>query len=269
VYDAELSIAPVHSAEGRLVGHVASHRDISQRKNLERARTQFITNVSHQLRTPVTTIQLFVHLLQEEELSDKGKDLFGNIKQELSRLTGLIEDIMTMAALESGEVVDTWRPVPVSAVVGSIVDLYQEQARASELELEIVPQLPDHLLVNGDQARLAQALGELLENAITFTPPGGRVKLEAEDVMEQGRAWITLTVQDTGPGIPDEEQEKVFDRFFRGSIVAAGNIPGTGLGLSIAQEIIQAHGGRITMASEVGKGSTFAIWLPLAEGDGG
>lgn len=269
VYDAELSIAPVHDADGRLMGHVSSHRDISQRKNLERARTQFITNVSHQLRTPVTTIQLYVHLLQEQELSGKARRSFENIKQELYRLTGLIEDIMTMATLESGKVLDAWRPVPIAAVVGSIIDLYQEQARASELTLEIAPQLPEHLVVNGDQARLAQALGELLENAITFTPPGGRVTLEAKDIAENGSTWITLTVRDTGPGIPDEEQDKVFDRFFRGSIVAAGTIPGTGLGLSIAQEIVRAHGGRVTMESEQGKGSTFVIWLPLAEGNGG
>ena len=270
VYDAELSIAPVHDADGHLIGHVASHRDISQRKNLERARTQFITNVSHQLRTPVTTIQLFVHLIQEGELPERARQSFENIKQELYRLTDLIEDIMTMAVLESGQVVDTWRPVPVSVIVGSIIDLYQEKARASEVVLEMPePQLSRHLAVNGDQARLAQALGELLENAITFTPPGGRVTLEAEDTRESGQSWITLTVRDTGPGIPIEEREKVFDRFFRGSIVAAGNIPGTGLGLSIAQEIVQAHGGRVTMESEEGKGSTFAIWLPLAEGDGG
>jgi two-component system cell cycle sensor histidine kinase/response regulator CckA len=267
VYDAELSIAPMHDADGRLMGHVSSYRDISQRRNLERARTQFITNVSHQLRTPVTTIQLYVHLLQEQELSEKARGFFENIKQELYRLTGLVEDIMTMATLESGKVLDTWRPVPIAAVVGSIIDLYQEQARASELTLEIAPQLPEHLVVNGDQARLAQALGELLENAITFTPLGGQVTLEAEETTENGSTWITLTVRDTGPGIPDEEQDKVFDRFFRGSIVAAGTIPGTGLGLSIAQEIVRAHGGRVTMESEEGKGSTFVIWLPLAEGD--
>jgi signal transduction histidine kinase len=218
----------------------------------------------------VTTIQLFVHLIQEGELPERARQSFENIKQELYRLTDLIEDIMTMAVLESGQVVDTWRPVPVSVIVGSIIDLYQEKARASEVVLEMPePQLSRHLAVNGDQARLAQALGELLENAITFTPPGGRVTLEAEDTRESGQSWITLTVRDTGPGIPIEEREKVFDRFFRGSIVAAGNIPGTGLGLSIAQEIVQAHGGRVTMESEEGKGSTFAIWLPLAEGDGG
>jgi signal transduction histidine kinase len=216
----------------------------------------------------VTTIQLYVHLLQEQELSEKALGFFENIKQELYRLTGLVEDIMTMATLESGKVVDTWRPVPISAIVGSIVDLYQEQALVSELTLEIAPRLPDHLVVNGDQARLAQALGELLENAITFTPPGGQVTLEAEDINENGRTWITLTVRDTGPGIPDEEQDKVFDRFFRGSIAAAGSIPGTGLGLSIAQEIVRAHGGRVAMESEEGKGSTFVIWLPLAEGNG-
>lgn len=269
VYDAELSIAPVRAADSRLVGHVASHRDISQRKHLERARSQFITNVSHQLRTPVTTIQLFVHLLQETELSDKARQHFESIKQETYRLTGLIEDIMTMAVLESGQVIDTWRPVSISAVIGSTIELYQEQARASGLALEVVAKCDDDVIVNGDQARLAHALGELLENALTFTPPGGRVTLETRGVTEGGRSWITLTVRDTGPGIPPEEREKAFDRFFRGSVVEAGNIPGTGLGLSIAQEIIRAHGGHVTVESEEGRGSAFTIWLPLAEGSEG
>jgi PAS domain S-box-containing protein len=269
VYEAELSIAPVCDADSRLVGHVASHRDISQRKHLELARSQFITNVSHQLRTPVTTTQLFVHLLQETELSDKARQHLESIKQETHRLTGLIEDIMTMAVLESGQVVDAWMPVPVSAVVGSILDLYQEQARATELVLEVVSKCDGDVIVNGDQARLAHALGELLENALTFTPPGGRVALEIRDVTEGGRSWITLAVRDTGPGIPPEEREKVFDRFFRGSAVEAGNIPGTGLGLSIAQEIIRAHGGHVTVESEEGEGSAFTIWLPLAEGSEG
>jgi PAS domain S-box-containing protein len=266
-YDAELSIAPVYDAKDTVTGFVSSHRDISRRKNLERARNQFITNVSHQLRTPVTTIQLYAHLLQQEELSEKAKQYFGAIKTEAIKLVGLIEDILVMAILESGSVIDTWRPVSIPAVVDSIVSLYRNQARTSGVALAVTPLPPDGPMVNGDQARLAQALGEIVENAIGFTSVGGRVSVDAKTTDDHGKTWIKIAVCDTGPGIPEEEQGKVFDRFFRGSIVETGNVPGTGLGLSIAQEIVRAHGGYITVESLVGAGSTFTIWLPAEDSD--
>jgi PAS domain S-box-containing protein len=264
-YDAELSITPVYNAQDTVAGFVSSHRDISRRKNLERARNQFITNVSHQLRTPITTIQLYAHLLQQEEMSEKAKQYFGNIKTEAIRLIGLIEDILVMATLESGSVIDTWRPVSIPAIIDSIVSLYQDQARTSGLVLKVTPLPPDRPMVNGDQARLAQALGEIVENAIGFTLAGGQVSVDVKTTDDHGETWVKITVSDTGPGIPEEERGKVFDRFFRGSIVETGNVPGTGLGLSIAQEIVRAHGGHIALESQVGAGSTFTIWLPAGE----
>jgi two-component system phosphate regulon sensor histidine kinase PhoR len=261
-YDAEISFAPVYDARDLLTGHVSSHRDISQRKSLERARNQFITNVSHQLRTPVTTIQLYAHLLRREGLPEKAKESFRIIEGEAVRLVGLIEDVLAMATFESGQVIDTWRPVSIPAIVEEVVSLYREQARASGLALEATSRSPDGLIVVGDQARLAQALGEIVENALTFTPVDGRVSVHAEPIDDQGEAWVKIVVRDTGPGIPEEEQEKVFERFFRGRIVESGNVPGTGLGLSIAQEIVRAHGGRVTLESKVGDGSSFTIWLP-------
>jgi signal transduction histidine kinase len=116
--------------------------------------------------------------------------------------------------------------------------------------------------VKGDQARLAQALSELVENALIFTPAGGQVTVEAETTKEEGQHWVTIAVRDTGPGISPEEQERLFERFFRGTLAESGHIPGTGLGLSMAQEIMRAHGGRVTVKSQVGEGSTFTLWLP-------
>lgn len=265
-YDAELSFAPVYDTRGFPAGLVSSHRDISRRKDLERARNRFITNVSHQLRTPVTTIQLYAHLLQREDMSERARESFQIVKGEAVRLIDLIEDILAMATFDSGQIIDTWRPVSISLVVDSILSLYREQAQKSGLVLEATVLSPDEPVVDGDQARLAQALGEIVENAISFTPAGGQVSVDVEDVENQGRAWVKIAVRDTGPGIPEEEMEKVFDRFFRGSIVETGNIPGTGLGLSIAQEIVHAHGGRMEVESKVGEGSTITMWLPMGEG---
>ena len=265
-YDATLTVAPVHDDEGRLTGYVSSHRDITRLKDLDRARSRFITNVSHQLRTPVTTIQLYTHLLRDEDMSEKAKQFSQAIKGEVTRLIHLIEDIIVMATLDSGQILDVWKPVPLPAVVESIVTLYEDQARASGLTLEAMPLPPDLPVVNGDHARLAQALGEVVENAVIFTPAGGQVAVEVETVEDEGRAWVMISVRDTGPGISPEEQEKVFDRFFRGSLAESGHVPGTGLGLSITQEVIRAHGGRVTVESELGQGSTFRLWLPAAEG---
>jgi len=128
----------------------------------------------------------------------------------------------------------------------------------------------------GDYARLAQALGEIVENAIVFTPSGGQVEIQTGTAEDSCRTWVTIAVRDTGSGIPPGEREKVFDRFFRGSVVESGHLAGTGLGLSIAGEIIRAHGGQVTVESadnapsewrhpEEDEGSTFTIWLPTAD----
>jgi len=115
---------------------------------------------------------------------------------------------------------------------------------------------------------LVQALSEGVENAVTFTGAGGRVTIEARALEEEGEQWVTIVVRDTGPGISLEEQERVFDRFFRGKLAESGHVPGTGLGLSIAQEILRAHGGRVTVESKEGEGSTFTLWLRgVAGGD--
>jgi signal transduction histidine kinase len=132
------------------------------------------------------------------------------------------------------------------------------------LSLAAAP-LPSSLpAVRGDQARLTQALKEVVENAVVFTPSGGYVTLQAEAVEGDGQTWVAMSVRDTGPGIPLQEQDRVFDRFFRGSLVDPGHIRGTGLGLCIVQEIIRAHGGHVTVESGE-TGSTFTLRLPAAE----
>jgi signal transduction histidine kinase len=126
--------------------------------------------------------------------------------------------------------------------------------------------LPTDLpVVQGDRTLLGRALEEIVENAIVFTLPGGCVSVETKVIEDERRAWVAISVQDTGIGISPEEQERIFDRFFRGSMAKSRRVHGAGLGLSIAQEIVRAHGGRITVQSQQGNGSTFTIQLPLAE----
>jgi PAS domain S-box-containing protein len=266
-YDAALIVAPVRDAEDRLIGYVSSHRDISPSKDLERARNQFITNVSHEFRTPVTVLSLAMNLLQGAELTERERQYLEMVDDQIARLTNLIVDTLEITTLDTGNALSEWRPVSVPGVMGNAIERHRMEAERTGLILEAIPPPPDLPVVNGDHARLIQALGEIVENGVVFTPIGGRVTVEAEAVETEDGSWVTITVRDTGPGISLEEQGRVFDRFFRGYLAESGHIPGTGLGLSIAQEIARAHGGQVTVESEPGAGSAFTIWLPVAEQD--
>jgi PAS domain S-box-containing protein len=271
-YDAEVIIASVQDADGNLAGYVSSHHDISRIKDLERARSRFVTNVSHQLRTPVTTLKTSIYLLRKGTHPEKADRYLQMMEEEIAQLIDLIQDILEMTTLDSGRAVTAWEPVSLPTVVGDIITRFHDQAEASGLTLVTTPIPPDLPVIKGDQARLFQALKEIVENAIIFTPAGGQVTVDVETVEDEGWSWVTITVRDTGPGISPAEQERVFDRFFRGSLAESGHVPGTGLGLSIAYEIMRAHGGRVTVESpsaelrtgELGQGSAFTLWLRSA-----
>ncbi|HDQ73815.1 MAG TPA: PAS domain S-box protein [Chloroflexi bacterium] len=264
IYEATISFSPMQDALGDLVGYVASHRDITKIKDLDRARSRFIANVSHQLRTPVTVMQLYIHLMRQRGAVAKAEQYLDALEDVTNQLTHLIQDILEMATLDSGQAVSIWGPVTMDTIIGVLVTRYGERIKEAGLSLDwsIAPDLP---VIKGDQDRLIQALGEIVENAINFTPSDSRISIAVDTARKDERTWVTIAVEDTGPGIPANEQEKVFDRFFRGSLVEAGQIPGTGLGLSFVHEILRAHGGRMTMSSEVGTGSTFTMWLPTIQ----
>ncbi len=260
-YDATLVIVPMRDADGRLMGYVSSHQDIGQFKELERARNRFITNVSHELRTPAANVKLYAHLLRKAHRPDKTERYLQVLEEQAERLENLIQDILEMTALDSGQAVTAWESISLLTLVENAATRYQSRAESSGLTLSVVPLPPDLPVVKGDPARLVQALGELVENAIIFTPTGGQVNIQVETAEEKEGQWVTVSVRDTGPGIGADEQDRVFDHFYRGSLAESGHIPGTGLGLSMVHEIMDAHGGRVTIDSTVGQGSVFALWL--------
>jgi signal transduction histidine kinase len=183
------------------------------------------------------------------------------MEEQTDRLYHLIEDILVMAELDSGHAVQEWRPIALDSLLQSAAANSRAWMRAGHLTRKLSPVPAGMPQVYGDVRRLAQAVTELLENAATFTSEGGTLTVETNQVEEDGLTWVTFAVQDTGPGMTPKEQERAFDRFFRGKLAASGHIPGTGLGLSIARAIVEAHGGRLTVESAVGEGSTFTIWL--------
>ncbi|MGC9395496.1 MAG: ATP-binding protein [Anaerolineae bacterium] len=262
-YDAVLTIASLQY-EGERTGYIFSHQDITKFKALERARSQFITNVSHELRTPVTSIKLSAYLLQSEHSAERAVKYLHALERQSARLEHLIEDILEIASLDSGQAVTTWESIPLAVVVSDTATCYQNQASAQDVTLTADP-IPDDLPdVRGDLSRLQQALKELVENALIFTSPGGDVHITLATVEANARQWVTLAVRDTGPGISPDEKPKLFNRFFRGALAESGHVPGTGLGLSIVDEIVRAHGGHISVESELGQGSAFTLWLPAA-----
>ena len=165
--------------------------------------------------------------------------------------------------MDAGKAEITREALWIFSVIDNVVTKRRAQADVAGISLvtlSVSPELPE---VKGDYGRLTQGLGELVDNAILFTPTGGQVTVGVDTVEVDGRRWVTVSVRDTGPGIHPEEQKQVFDRFFRGRLAESGHVPGTGLGLSIAQEILRLHGGRLTVQSEVGQGCTFQMWLPV------
>lgn len=270
VYDAAVVVAPVHDAQGQLVGYVSSQRDITWRKELEQARNKFMSNVSHQLRTPVTNVKLYADLLQMAPTEAKQTHYMEVLLQQVARLEHLVQDIIEMTALDSGAGARVWNAVPWSLVLEAVLVQFATVAEKAGVQLLVLP-LPSGLpVVYGDDQRLLQAFAELVDNAIEFTPCGGVVTIAVATAVAADRLWLTVTVQDNGPGIPPDEQAHIFDRFYRGRLAASGQVPGAGLGLSIVKAIIEAHHGHVTVQSVADKGTLFTCWLPIAPtpGDG-
>lgn len=266
--DVALTFAPVSGEAGDVAGYVGTVRDVSQTKALDRARKSFLDNISHQLRTPVMTLQLYAHLMGQTALPDPNREYLTAMDAQIAWLNHLIQDILEVASIDSGKTLSTWVPVGVDGLVDNLVTRFTPLAEQKGLQLVVSPVPEEAPKVMGDAPRLVQALGELIENAVHFTPAPGVVALKIGVVTRADRRWATIAVSDTGAGIPATEQPRVFDRFFRGGVADTLQVPGTGLGLSIAKAIVGAHGGEITLAcassppqSET-PGTTFTVWLP-------
>jgi signal transduction histidine kinase len=181
------------------------------------------------------------------------------VQISVQHITDLVSDLLDLGRIESG-VDTTQESTPISVLARYAVEGLRTSAEAKDVELEA--RLPDGLpLVSGDPIRLRQMIGNLLENAIKYTPAGGRVEIEAESEDHQ----VILRVTDSGPGIPPADQPYLFDKFYRGSNVAKDS-PGTGLGLSIVKSIVDHHDGRIWVESKLGEGTTFTVVLPAGRG---
>jgi len=239
---------------------VAIH-DVSHLKALDRMRSRFVSNVSHELRTPITTVKLYAALMRRRP--EKWEEYLDALEREVDLQARLVEDILQISRIDAGRVDMKPRPTPINELTEVAVVSHQVLAQNRGLTLEHQPAEPGPVALV-DPAQMMQVLNNLVRNAIHYTPEGGKVVISTSKGEAEGRVWATLTVADTGIGIPEEELPHIFERFFRGDEPRLMQVPGTGLGLAIAKEIVELHGGRVTVESLVGEGSTFTVWLPIS-----
>lgn len=258
-YDILLTIAPVRDQKGNLVSYVGSQHDITRQKELDRLKDRFVSDVSHELRTPTTNISLFLELM-ENAPEEKRSEFLTVLKNQSQLLKKLVEDILDLSRLAVGKVKKPeFQPVDLNLIADQVITAHKPFAESHGLSLEFLPD-SDLPLAFGVQNQISRVVTNLVANAVQYTPEG---KVVVETSRSNGR--IGLSVTDTGMGIDPDDLPHLFERFYRGKQVSQSKTHGTGLGLAIVKEILELHEGNINISSELGKGSTFKIWLPMPE----
>ncbi len=256
-----IDVAPVRTGEQERWGAVAVVRDITAERQLEQMRRRFIGDASHEIKTPLTSIGGFAGAIADgtaatQEERTRSAAL---IVREVERLTRLVNDLLDLSRIESGAVSLDLDEVELPELIDGAVEAFSNQAQ--EKGVRLVSALPDLLpAVRADSDRVYQVLVNLLSNALRFAPPEGEVEVSART--EDGQ--VRVLVRDTGPGIPTDELPLIWERFHRADPSRARQEGGTGLGLAIVRSIVEAHGGKVSAESELGKGSTFSFTLPIA-----
>jgi signal transduction histidine kinase len=226
---------------------------------LEELRRNMVTDVAHELRTPLSNIRGYLEALQDGVVEPK-PEVIDSLHEEAMLLNRLVDDLRELTLAEAGQLKLERRPVAPADLVDRALEAARAQAEAKGIALQA--DLPEDLpLVDVDSQRIGQVLGNLLSNALTHTPPGGKVVV----VARAKQLAVEVSVSDTGEGIPLERLPYIFERFYRADRSRSRATGGTGLGLSIAKQLVEAHGGRISVASQVGQGTTFTFTLPVAE----
>jgi len=252
-----LYVAPL--AEVETDSAILVMNDTSELRRLERLRQEFVANVSHELKTPLAVLKTCVEALMDgaiEEPEVRGPFL-SQIAEAGDRLHALILDLLSLARIESGEELFTFEEIPVSEMVVACLDRHRPRAEAKRMPLEILA-ATGSLTVWADEEAVGQILDNLVDNAVKYTPEGGSIRVSWIDSGE----GVCLSVADTGAGIPDRDLLRIFERFYRVDKARSRELGGTGLGLSIVKHLVQAMRGTVKATSQMGKGTTFSVWLP-------
>ncbi len=281
VYDAAVTVTPLFAPDDpeQVIGFVSVHRDITALKNAERMKDQFVSNVSHELRSPTSLITLLAGNLEMlyHRLDDARRlEVIGEIRKHARHLSDLIGGVLEISRIDSGRIATDRQSLNMADLVLQELTHLEPVARRKALHLSA--DVPESLPVVGHAGQIQQVLRNLLTNAIKYTPDGGRITVTGRALMAPAPAdeprwpgaaglpeglWAAVAVADTGIGIGAEDLPHIFERFYR--VRSQSEIPGTGLGLPIAAELVRRNGGILDVSSTPGQGSTFAVYLPMTE----
>lgn len=258
----EVSTIPMMSGE-EMLGTLVILHDITREKMVEKIKTEFVSISAHQLRTPLSAIKWTLKMLLDGdlgELTKEQKEFLEKTYQSNERMINLINDLLNVTRIEEGKYLYKLTLNDLSLISQSLINSYKEEAKRKKIEINFhfPKELPKVII---DEEKIRLAIQNLIENAIRYTPEGGKIDVKIE---KKGKE-IEFSIKDTGIGIPKKEQERVFTKFFRGSNAIRMETEGSGLGLFITKNIVEAHGGRIWFKSKEGKGTTFYFTLPVKE----
>jgi two-component system, OmpR family, phosphate regulon sensor histidine kinase PhoR len=254
-----VSISEVHGYPGE-EKHMVVFHNVTRLKKLERIRTDFVANVTHEIRTPLTAIIGYLETLQSGAIdnTDDAKRFVEIMHKQAQRLNRLVEDLMTISKIELGEVKFIFEDVYLPDVIGSVILLLEAKAEIKKMHINnLVPGKIPH--VKGDRDRLSQVFVNVLDNAVKFTPEGGSITIDAEEKA----GGVVVTITDTGMGIPREEIQRLGERFYRVDKTRSRDLGGTGLGLSIVKHLMLAHGGKMEIESQLNRGTKVSLFFPL------
>lgn len=279
------NVSPILNADGERLGRVSLMRDITQLKELDDLKSDFVATVSHDLRAPLTFMRGYTTMLWTQgELSETQQEYVEKILQGVDRMNNLVDDLLDLRRIESG-VGLTREPCHLGVILTEAVDSRRMRAAGKDITLRVEPKIQGESepsgrdarqkppLVSGDPALLRQAVTNLVDNAIKYTPNGGEVAVELSVAKARGsgpegeKRQALIHVKDTGIGISPEDQVRLFEKFYRARRRDVQDISGTGLGLAIVKSIVERHGGAVWVDSELDEGSTFTISLPMIEQD--
>jgi PAS domain S-box-containing protein len=277
------SLSMIQSTDGERLGRVALMRDITRLKELEELKSEFVATVSHDLRSPLTYMRGYTTMLSTVgQLNDRQREYVEKILRGVTQMSDLVDDLLDLGRIEANVGLER-EPCHLGAILAEAVDSKRARAAAKGVDLQLEPVVwdesgtdvraskPGVTIVSGDAALLRQAITNLVDNAIKYTPEGGEVRVGlsiargSELEVQDGGRWAVVRVTDTGIGIAPEDQVRLFEKFYRVKRRDVQDVPGTGLGLSIVKSIIERHRGKVWVDSELGEGSTFTISLPLVD----
>lgn len=268
IIDVALAVSPIKDKDDNVIGFLYLAKDITEKmryehrlRELDKMKSDFVSNVSHELRTPLTSIKGSVDNMLDGitgPSNEKQTRYLTRIKSNADRLTRLINDLLDLSRIEAGKIDLKPTTLPLVALAQEVTESIRPVAVEKLISLEVAS--PDiKVTAWADRDKITQVLTNLVGNAVKFTPPHGKVSVA---IQRNGDQWTQISVTDTGPGIPPEEAGKIFDRFYQIAQTGKQKAKGTGLGLAISKALVEMHGGKIWLQSEMGKGCTFSFTLP-------